>query len=84
MAAVTVAGEIRRKQQAVAPAAAAVADMYILTVAARVTQVRVMKAAQEYGKDLVKLAAVVGVDLLEPDNKVTEMPAVQADPALLY
>jgi hypothetical protein len=58
--------------------------MYTHTVVALAIQDKVMKAAPEYGKDLVKLVAVAVAVLLAPDNKVMEMQAEQADQVLRY
>jgi hypothetical protein len=81
---VTVAGALLNKQQALEQVVVGVAVMYTHTAVELVILDKVTKAAPEYGRATVKLVAVVAADLLAPDNKVTEMQVVQADPALLY
>jgi hypothetical protein len=80
----TAVGDLLIRQPVLEQVVVAVADTYILTVAALDIQGKDTKAVQEYGKDLARLAAVVVVDLPVQDNKVMEMQAAQADLVLPY
>jgi hypothetical protein len=73
---VTAGGAHPIKQPDLELAVAVVAATYTHTAAAPDTLDKDTKAAQEYGKDLDKPAAVVVADLLEQDNRVMEMQVV--------
>ncbi len=67
-----VAGVHQNKQQDLEDLAVAVAAMFTHIQAELVIRDKVMRVAQEFGRDLVRPAVAVAVVLLERDNKVME------------